>query len=162
MNQGLSTTMLLAIPLLLVSGAPEKPSSETGRWRSAFSTVSAPAEVRGALSWLLRDVVLVDDAAAAEAVVAQRSDLTAVTRIGEVFSAWLVAGGSAEGPSLFEVRAQLSLAEEEAEALGRELDVIHSGAKDVSERLAAARATGSAPNCSSQVRTISAPGPSAS
>jgi len=124
---------------LLVSGAPEVPPPDAGAWRPAFASVSAPSELRGALSWLLRDVVLVDDTAAAQAVVEERPELTVVTRLGEVFSAWLVAGGSAERPSLLEVRAQLAAAEEEATGLGRELDRLRFLADVLSERLAEAR-----------------------
>ncbi|HMR47650.1 MAG TPA: chromosome segregation protein SMC [Arachnia sp.] len=124
---------------LLVAGAPHAPAPASGPGRPASASVSAPPELRGALSWLLRDVVLVDDAAAAQALVADRPELTAVTRAGEVFSAWLVAGGSAEGPSLLEVRARLATAEEEAAGLGHELDRLRFLAEGLSGRLAEAR-----------------------
>ncbi|MEZ5087105.1 MAG: chromosome segregation protein SMC [Tessaracoccus sp.] len=124
---------------LLVSGVGDAPGEARGQWRCALDLISAPDELRGALSWLLRDIVLVEDEDAAVQVVQRHRELTAITRSGEVFAAWLVAGGSAEGPSLIEVQAQLAAAEEEREQLGHELDRMRFAGEQLSERLGVAR-----------------------
>ncbi|MCI2240216.1 chromosome segregation protein SMC [Paenibacillus sp. TRM 82003] len=82
--------------------------------RPALALLKAPAELSGALSRLLGDVVVVDDLAAARALVAARPDLVAATRDGDVLSAHRAAGGSASAPSLLQVQAA---ADEAADAL---------------------------------------------
>ncbi len=96
---------------LVVAGA-HGPSPTTTRGRAATSVVRADDTVAGAVAWLLRDVVLAEDATEAKDVVGE-GGLTAVTRAGDVYRAWLVDGGSAKAPSLIEVSAQLADAEEE-------------------------------------------------
>ena len=102
--------------------------------------ITAPAELSGALDRLLDGAVAVDTADEAASVVAQDSRAVAVTRAGDVFSAWLVEGGSTAQPSLLEVHAELAEAEEAFVAAGNELDKQKFAAEQVREKLAAARA----------------------
>ena len=76
----------------------------------ARDLVDGDERVRGTLARLLRGVVVVDDLAAARAVV-NAHDVTAVTRDGDVLSRTEVRGGSTGGPSVLELHA----AREEAE-----------------------------------------------
>ncbi len=83
---------------------------------AALDVVECPAPLRPALGRLLADTVLVDDLAAARAVVAARPDLTAVTADGDVLGALVVAGGSSSAPSLLEVQAAVDEATAQLEA----------------------------------------------
>ncbi|AEB43414.1 chromosome segregation protein SMC [Micromonospora maris] len=67
--------------------------------------VECDARIRPAVHRALRDVVLVDDLAAAAEVVAGNPELRAVTREGDVVGAYAAAGGSAKAPSYIEVQA---------------------------------------------------------
>ena len=48
---------------------------------------------------------MVEDVDAAAQLIAARPDLTAVTKAGDVFTAYTVHGGSAKAPSLLEIQA---------------------------------------------------------
>ena len=80
---------------------PALPSGAT--W--AIDVVTCAADVRPALVRLLRKVAVVDDLPAAQSLVAEIADLTAVTRDGDVLSQWFASGGSSAKPSLIEVQA---------------------------------------------------------
>lgn len=67
--------------------------------------VSGPPELERTLDALLNGVVLVPDMSAAQDVLAQNAFLTAVTATGDVFTQWVVQGGSATAPSLLELQA---------------------------------------------------------
>ncbi|MEV8144278.1 chromosome segregation protein SMC [Specibacter sp. NPDC078709] len=67
--------------------------------------VSGPPELERTLDALLNGVVLVPDMSAAQDVLAQNAFLTAVTAAGDVFTQWVVQGGSATAPSLLELQA---------------------------------------------------------
>ena len=67
--------------------------------------VSGPPELERTLDALLSGVVLVPDLSAAQDVLAQNAELTAVTAAGDVFTQWVVQGGSATAPSLLELQA---------------------------------------------------------
>lgn len=67
--------------------------------------VSGPPELERTLDALLSGVVLVPDMSAAQDVLAQNAFLTAVTAAGDVFTQWVVQGGSATAPSLLELQA---------------------------------------------------------
>jgi chromosome segregation protein len=71
----------------------------------ALDVVEAPDEIRPAVSRLLAGFVVVDDIAAARALVREQPRLTAVTRDGDLFGAHFAAGGSSRQPSLLEVQA---------------------------------------------------------
>ena len=94
-------------------------SSGTGQ--PALSVVQPKPEVAGAVSWLLQDFVIVENADEAEATIADGS-LSAVTRAGDVFGAHVVEGGSQSAPSLIEVGAQLAEAEEALAKLSHDID----------------------------------------
>ena len=87
--------------------------------------VTCPETVRPALARLLDRVAVVDDLAAARALLARDASLTAVTRDGDLLGAHVAAGGSASQPSLIEIQAavdeaaqQLSEAIAASERLG--------------------------------------------
>ncbi|OIJ28366.1 chromosome segregation protein SMC [Nocardioides luteus] len=93
---------------LLLGGAPE----ETGGWPSlpagaayALDVVECQPVLRPAVARLLDKVAVVEDLAAAQALVAAEPGLTAVTREGDLIGAHFAAGGSSSVPSLIEVQA---------------------------------------------------------
>ncbi|MFF3211531.1 AAA family ATPase [Streptomyces sp. NPDC002886] len=71
----------------------------------AAELVRGDAEVVRAVAWVLRDFVVVGGLDEAEALVAARPELVAVTAEGDVLGAHLAHGGSAGVPSLIEVQA---------------------------------------------------------
>ena len=73
----------------------------------AVDLVRAPASVRGVVHRLLARVVVVDDLAAARAIVAARPELIVATRGGDLLSAALASGGSATAPSVLHLQAAL-------------------------------------------------------
>ncbi|MFJ8212443.1 AAA family ATPase [Streptomyces sp. NPDC096033] len=88
--------------------------------REAAGLVRGDAEVVRALAWVLRGYVVVGSLEEAEAVVAERPELVAVTAEGDVLGAHLAHGGSAGVPSLIEVRAAVDEADAELERLETE------------------------------------------
>ncbi|MBO4206356.1 chromosome segregation protein SMC [Micromonospora echinofusca] len=76
---------------------------EGAKW--APDLVDCPDDLRPAVHRALRDVVLVDDLAAATALVGANPELRAVTPDGDVVGAYAAAGGSARAPSFIEVQA---------------------------------------------------------
>ncbi|MET3960541.1 chromosome segregation protein [Marmoricola sp. OAE513] len=88
----------------------------------ALDVIECPADLRPALSRLLFKVAVVDDLAAAKALVAEARDVTAVTREGDVLGAHFAAGGSSSQPSLLEVQAAVDEATESLNRAGHELD----------------------------------------
>ena len=104
-----------------VSGWPALPEGAS----YALDVVTCPETVRPALARLLDRVAVVDDLAAARALLARDASLTAVTRDGDLLGAHVAAGGSASQPSLIEIQAavdeaaqQLSEAIAASERLG--------------------------------------------
>ena len=84
----------------------------------ALDVVTCPDAVRPALARLLDRVAVVDDLAAARALLARDASLTAVTRDGDLLGAHLAAGGSASQPSLIEIQAAVDEAAQQlAEAI---------------------------------------------
>ncbi|HYO33199.1 MAG TPA: chromosome segregation protein SMC [Nocardioidaceae bacterium] len=69
--------------------------------------IEAPASVRPALEHLLSRRALVDDVAAAQALLAEHPDLVAVTGEGDVVDASFALGGSSAQPSLLELQAAI-------------------------------------------------------
>ncbi|MFJ9073732.1 AAA family ATPase [Streptomyces sp. NPDC102278] len=86
----------------------------------AGSLVSGDPGVVRAVAWALREYVVVPTLDEAEALVAERADLVAVTADGDVLGAHLAHGGSAGAPSLIEVRAAVDEAEAELARLEEE------------------------------------------
>ncbi|MFF1413433.1 AAA family ATPase [Streptomyces sp. NPDC058289] len=72
---------------------------------AAGGLVQGDVEVVRAVAWVLRDFVVVGGLDEAEALVAARPELVAVTAEGDVLGAHLAHGGSAGVPSLIEVQA---------------------------------------------------------
>ncbi|HEY9409977.1 MAG TPA: chromosome segregation protein SMC, partial [Jiangellaceae bacterium] len=88
--------------------------------RYVVDLITAPAELKPALSTLLSGVVAVDDLPAARALVAEMPGLDAVTREGDLLGRGRAYGGSASAPSLLEVQAAVDEAADRlAEATGR-------------------------------------------
>lgn len=71
----------------------------------APDVVTCAEELRPALHWALRDIVLVDDLAAATRAVTDQPQLRAVTPDGDIIGTYAAAGGSAKAPSFIEVQA---------------------------------------------------------
>jgi chromosome segregation protein len=99
-------------------GWPELPEGA----RYAAKVVKAKPELRPALDRLLYKVALVPDMAAAQLLVGQLPDLTAVTPEGDVLSAWFAAGGSAAKPSLIQVQAAIDEANGEVAEVQADLE----------------------------------------
>ena len=106
---------------LLVAGAPTA-QGPTVQGRPVRDLLTAPDDLAGVLDRLLSGTVAVEDAEEAARVVAAQPQVLAVTRGGDLYSAWLVEGGSAAAPSLLEVQAELAEAESGLLAAGHELD----------------------------------------
>ncbi|MGH8829029.1 MAG: chromosome segregation protein SMC, partial [Jiangellaceae bacterium] len=108
----------------LVGGAPY---DDPGEWpqlpaglRYVIDLVVVPAELRPAVTALLRGVVAVDDLAAARALVDELPDIDAVTRDGDLLGRGRAYGGSSSAPSLLEVQVAVDEASDRlAEATGR-------------------------------------------
>ncbi|MFC5237576.1 chromosome segregation protein SMC [Pseudonocardia zijingensis] len=98
------------------SGFPEPPA---GRW--ALDLLRADPSVAGSVARLLHGVLVVDDLAAARAVVAEHPELTAVTRDGDVLGAARASGGSGAASSALDVQAAVNEALERREAVEEEL-----------------------------------------
>ncbi|MDQ4084449.1 MAG: chromosome segregation protein SMC, partial [Actinomycetota bacterium] len=81
----------------------------------AVDVVEAPPAIRAALRQILHAVAVVDDLEAARRLSADRPDVTAVTRDGDLLGGHYAAGGSSSAPSLIEVQAAV---EEATEQLG--------------------------------------------
>lgn len=73
----------------------------------AVDLVAAPASVRSSVERLLADVVVVDDLAAARAVVAAHPHLVVATRTGDVLARDRASGGSATAPSALHLQQAL-------------------------------------------------------
>ncbi|QYN33264.1 chromosome segregation protein SMC [Pseudonocardia sp. DSM 110487] len=101
-------------------GVPEPP---VGRW--ALESVTAEPSVASAVARLLDGVLVVDDLAAARAVVAEHPELTAVTRDGDVLGAARASGGSGAASSALDVQAAVNEALERREAVEEELARLH-------------------------------------
>ena len=88
-------------------GASDGPLPAGARWASDLVTATGPddAASRLPLPGLLEGIAVVEGLDAAAELVAERPELTAVTRAGDVLTALTVSGGSAKAPSLIEVQA---------------------------------------------------------
>ncbi len=86
---------------------PELPSGA----RYLVDVVTVPVSLRAAVRRLLRHMAVVDDLDAARALVTAAPDVTAVTRDGDVLSAWYASGGSPGRQSVLQVQAAVAEAE---------------------------------------------------
>ncbi|MCO4257164.1 chromosome segregation protein SMC [Pseudarthrobacter cellobiosi] len=104
-----SLLLASAVPLRDANSGTGGPLPAGARWAvDVASGGGGPAPVVAAL---LTGVAVVEDLNGAGLLVAERPDLTAVTRAGDVFTALTVTGGSAKAPSLLEVQAAVDDAE---------------------------------------------------
>ncbi|MFF2193772.1 AAA family ATPase [Streptomyces sp. NPDC058157] len=111
---GLDVAAVVAAGLLDVRGsAPDPAPQAAAGYREAAGLVRGDAEVVRAVAWVLRGYVVVGSLEEAEAVVAGRPELVAVTAEGDVLGAHLAHGGSAGAPSLIEVQAAVDEADAE-------------------------------------------------
>ena len=101
---------------VVVSGAV------AGEGTPLLELITAPRELRGALSRLLAGIVAVEDLPEARDVIKTDPSLTAVTRAGDRVSGWLVEGGSAAKPSLLALNADLTETEEQLKRITAEVD----------------------------------------
>ncbi|MBI3216465.1 MAG: chromosome segregation protein SMC [Mycobacterium sp.] len=101
----------------------------TARW--ALDLVHAPDRLRGALSALLTDVVVVEDLGEALELVSAHDGLRAVTVDGDLVGPGWVSGGSDRKPSTLELASAIAKARSElaeVETRGAELTAALSGA----------------------------------
>ncbi|GAA5137076.1 chromosome segregation protein SMC [Pseudonocardia adelaidensis] len=99
----------------------ESGSADIGEGRWALEFVTAEGPIASAVALLLDGVLIVDDLAAARAVVAEHPELTAVTRDGDVLGAARASGGSGAASSALDVQAAVNEALERREAVEEEL-----------------------------------------
>ena len=135
--------------MVLGSGPSSDGSSTVSGWPTlpegavyALDVVTCPDAVRPALARLLDRIAVVDDLAAARALLARDASLTAVTRDGDVLGAHLAAGGSASQPSLIEIQAavdeaaqQLSEAIASSERLGFDMSRLERERHEAQKRV---------------------------
>ncbi|MFV2017096.1 chromosome segregation protein SMC [Micromonospora sp. LOL_023] len=122
---------------------PALPSGAT--W--APDVITCSEQLRPALHLALRDVILVDDLAAATQAVVDRPQLRAVTPDGDIVGAYAAAGGSAKAPSFIEVQAAVEearanrlTAEATVAELREQLGEARETAATLKEQVAAAAA----------------------
>jgi chromosome segregation protein len=102
---------------------------DSARW--ALDLVEVPARLRGALVAMLSGVAVVGGLTEAMRLVADRPQLRAVTRDGDLVGAGWVSGGSDRKPSTLEITSEIAKARDElaaAEALADQLGAALSGA----------------------------------
>ncbi len=90
----------------------------------AIDVVDGPESLHGALRRLLFKVAVVDDLESAKFLVAQASDVTAVTREGDVLGSHFAAGGSVSTTSLIEVKAAIEQAETDLAAAAHAVEAL--------------------------------------
>lgn len=113
---------------LLLGGGP---SADRDAWpplpehaRYAADVVSCEERLRPAVTRALRKVAVVDDLSDARGLVRDVPAVTAVTRDGDVLSAWLMVGGSGGGQSLIEAQAALERAQDDLVTAGHAVERI--------------------------------------
>lgn len=88
----------------------------------AVDVIDGPSTLDGALRRLLFKVAVVDDLDRARALVRQASDVTAVTRDGDMLGAHFASGGSTSTESLIEVKAAVDEAVADLERTRHDLE----------------------------------------
>ncbi|GAC1526377.1 MAG: chromosome segregation protein SMC [Marmoricola sp.] len=103
--------------LLLAGGSADRdwPALPAGAVY-AVDVIDGPEEFDAAFARLMPRVAIVADVPAAKSLVEQRPDVTAVTKTGDVLSAYFVSGGSGARTSLIEAQAAYAEAGEKLEA----------------------------------------------
>ena len=106
----------------------------------AVDVVDGPATLDGALRRLLFKVAVVDDLDRARALVRQASDVTAVTRDGDMLGAHFASGGSTSTESLIEVKAAVDEAVADLERTRHDLERSRFAQQGLSDRRQKAQA----------------------
>jgi hypothetical protein len=130
---------------MLLAGAPvadrDWPGLPSGA-TYAVDVVGCPDGLTSAVARMLFKTAIVDDLAAARALVTAMPDLTAVTRDGDVYAAHFAAGGSGSQPSLLEIQAayddattQLSEAVASCERLAFDISRLEAERLDAQRRV---------------------------
>lgn len=114
---------------------PELPGGAT----YAARMVECAATLRPAIERLLFKVAVVDDLDQGRALVAKLPEVTAVTRDGDLLSAWYAAGGSSAKPSLLEVQVALDEANQRLGAAQAETERLRFAIAEAEHVLAAAQ-----------------------
>lgn len=117
---GRASLLLASASALSDAGAPAGALPAGARWATDLTSaadVSSPA-----VTALLSGIAVVEDLKSAGQLVAERPDLTAVTKGGDVFTVLTVTGGSAKAPSLLEVQAAVDDAEARLAAVTADLE----------------------------------------
>ncbi|GAB2494354.1 chromosome segregation protein SMC [Luteococcus sediminum] len=109
--------------------------------RAVVDLVEAEAPLRAALDRALAGMVVVDDLAAAQQVVASDAELVVVTKDGDVLSSWQVTGGSRARQSPIEVQATIDLARAELAEVEQQLDARRDEGQRLHESFQEARQT---------------------
>jgi chromosome segregation protein len=136
---------------MLVGGGQH---DDSGEWptlpaglRYVIDLITAPAELRPALTGVLRGIVVVDDLPAARALVAELPGLVAVTPDGDLLGRDVARGGAAGAPSRLEVQIavddaadRLAEATAHAEELARRSAGAGRGRDEAAAQVAAALA----------------------
>jgi chromosome segregation protein len=91
----------------------------------ALDIVRCPPVLRAAVESALDRVAVVDDLAAASALVADHPALRAVTGTGDVLGAGWAAGGSASAPSVIEIQAAVEEAQRKADEASELQERLH-------------------------------------
>lgn len=120
-------------------GAPEAaiPALPAGaRWLAELTTCD-PA-VRPAVTQALDRIVAVESLGEARTVIEAVDGVTAVTRTGQLLSAWRAAGGGHDTSSSLEIRSAIDQTERELSEVGHDLDRLRFEQARCSEELAAA------------------------
>ena len=122
---------------LLIAAAPaaatDRSALPEGAVRAA-DLLSGPAGLLAAATGVLRDTVLVDTLADAEALVAARPELIAVTAEGDLLGSGFGYGGSAGAPSLLETQAAVDEAGAALEALAGRREALASALEQATAR----------------------------
>ncbi len=124
-------------PLSPGAGWPSLPAGH----RYLVQVLHAPVALHHAIAALLDRVVLVEDLAAATALVAELGGLglVAATRDGDLVGSHLVIGGAGDGPSRLEVERLVEDADHQAARLGSELEQLRFAAAGLAGELEQAR-----------------------
>jgi chromosome segregation protein len=121
--------LLVGAPLAdAESPRPLPPLPPGGKW--ALTAVQVPPSLRGSVASALDRVAIVDDLAAAAALVADHPDIRAVTRDGDVLGAHWSAGGSSSAPSAIEISAAVDEARQKADEAAARHERLHAELAD--------------------------------
>jgi chromosome segregation protein len=111
---------------------PDVPLPRGAAWASDL--VTGPAGIVDTVRAALSGVAVVDDLAAARALVAAHAGVTAVTRRGDVLSLRRASGGSGDAPSILHVQAAFDEACERRDAASRAVETTTFGIRAAEQR----------------------------